>query len=128
MSRHEQVSFVIRYVDRNGEIQERLLGMEHVNSTTAEALFDLVQVVFCRFGLELKNLRGQFYDGALNMSGGFNGLQAKIQVNKSVLYVHCYAHSLNLVLVSTISESSKSKFSWSTSISIHFHCWKLKEA
>ena len=67
--------------------------MEHVSSTTAEALFDLVQVVFCRFGLELQNLRGQFYDGASNMSGRFNGLQAKIQdVNKSALYVHCYAH------------------------------------
>ena len=30
--------------------------MEHVSSTTAEALFDLVQVVFCRFGLELRIL------------------------------------------------------------------------
>ena len=38
MSRNEQVAFVIRYVDRNGEIQERLLGMEHVSSTTAKAL------------------------------------------------------------------------------------------
>ena len=38
--------------------------MEHVSSTTAEALLDLVKVVFDRFELELKNLRGQFYDGA----------------------------------------------------------------
>ena len=30
VSRHEQVSFVLRYIDRSGEIQERLLGMEHV--------------------------------------------------------------------------------------------------
>ena len=38
VSRHEQVSFVLRYVDSNGEIQERLLGMEHVSSITAEVL------------------------------------------------------------------------------------------
>ena len=63
------MSFVLRYVDRCGEIQERLLGMEHVSSTTAEALFDLVKMVLSRFGLELRNLRGQFYDGASNMSG-----------------------------------------------------------
>ena len=57
--------------------------------------------------LGTKNLRRQFYDGTFNISGRFNGLQAKIQeVNKSALYVHCYAHSLNLVLVSTISQAS----------------------
>ena len=61
--------------------------------------------------LGTKNLRGQFYDGAFNISGRFNGLQAKIQeVNKSALYVHCYAHSLNLVLVSTISQASRNFF------------------
>ena len=54
----------------------------------------------------------------MNMSGRLNGLQAKIQeVNKSALNVHCYAHSLNLVLVSTISQNQASqKFFWSTSI------------
>ena len=73
--------------------------MEHVSSTTAEALLNLVKVVFDRFDLELKNLWGQFYDGASNMSGQFNGLQLKIrEINSSALYVHCYAHSLNLVL------------------------------
>ena len=66
-SRREQVSIVLRYVDSIGEIQERLLGMEHVSPTTA----DVVKMVFDRFDLELKNLRGQFYDGASNMSGQF---------------------------------------------------------
>ena len=63
VSRPEQVSIVLRYVDSTGEIQELLLEMEHVSSTTAEALLDLVKVVFDSFGLELKNLKGQFYDG-----------------------------------------------------------------
>ena len=63
--RHEQVSFVLRYVDSNGETQERLLGMEHVSSTTAEVLLELVKSVFDRFGLNLQSLRGQFYDELL---------------------------------------------------------------
>ena len=67
-------------------------------------------MVLARFGLEVRNLKGQFYDEASNMSGQFNGLQAKIQdINKSALYVHCYAHSLNLVLVSTISQNQASR-------------------
>ena len=42
----------------------------------------------------------QTYDGASNMSGCYNGLQAiiKEKVGDHVVYVHCYAHTLNLVL------------------------------
>lgn len=105
-----RVSIVLRYVDSTGEIQERLLRMEHVSSTNAEALLDLVKVVFDRFGLELTNLMGQFYNGASNMSGQFNGLQTKIrEINSSALYVHSYAHSLNLVLVQSISQNQASR-------------------
>ena len=40
------------------------------------------------------------YDGTSNMSGCYNRLQALIQnrLNKTVWYVHCYAHSSILVL------------------------------
>ena len=44
------------------------------------------------------------------MSGQFNGLQAKIrEINSSALYVHCYVHSLNLVLVESISHNQASR-------------------
>ena len=38
-------------------------------------------------------------DGVSNMSGCYNGLQANIKekVGEHVVYVHCYAHTLNLV-------------------------------
>lgn len=45
-------------------------------------------------------LVAQTYDGASNMSGCYNGLQAIIRekVGDHVIYVHCQAHILNLVL------------------------------
>lgn len=44
-------------------------------------------------------LVGQCYDGAANMSGCKNDLNVLIRkVAKKALYVHCYAHQLNLSL------------------------------
>ena len=45
-------------------------------------------------------------DGASNMSGCYNGLQAiiKEKVGELVVYVHCYAHKLNLVLSDSAGE------------------------
>ncbi|XP_022862081.1 zinc finger MYM-type protein 1-like [Olea europaea var. sylvestris] len=47
------------------------------------------------------SLRGQGYDGASNMSGEFNGLKALIlRENPHAMYVHCFAHQLQLAIVS----------------------------
>ena len=54
----------------------------------------------------------QGYDGASVMSGRCAGVQQKIcEVVPHAVYVHCYAHCLNLVLVdSTKSVSEASDF------------------
>ena len=45
----------------------------------------------------MSQCRGQAFDGASNMSGIRNGVQALIKQEESkALYVHCLAHSLNL--------------------------------
>ena len=50
-------------------------------------------------GLDIKNCRGQGYDGAAVMSGKYSGLHTKIQdVAPHAYYVHCASHNLNLVL------------------------------
>ncbi|KAL4141956.1 hypothetical protein QTP88_004495 [Uroleucon formosanum] len=50
------------------------------------------------------------FDGASTMSGHLNGVQSKCkEKNNSIMYVHCYAHCLNLVLVDSICEKSNSK-------------------
>lgn len=51
---------------------------------------------FTDHSIDLKNCRGQSYDNASNMSGIYNGLQARIRrTSEQALYVPCAAHSLN---------------------------------
>lgn len=57
-----------------------------------------------RCSLPINLCRGQAFDGASNMSGVRNGVQALVKREVSrALYVHCFAHSLNLC----IQEASK---------------------
>ncbi|XP_071035399.1 uncharacterized protein [Parasteatoda tepidariorum] len=51
-----------------------------------------------QYNIDVRNLRGQSYDNAPNMSGCYNGLQAHIKrINHLTHYVPCAADSLNLV-------------------------------
>ncbi|XP_059451079.1 uncharacterized protein LOC132181866 [Corylus avellana] len=55
--------------------------------------------------LEIQNIRGQAYDGASNMRGGWNGLQAFVSNDCSyAYYIHCFAHRLQLALVAASKE------------------------
>ncbi|KAK9079744.1 hypothetical protein SSX86_001417 [Deinandra increscens subsp. villosa] len=100
VSKKEQMAIVLRYVDTHGLVKERFVGLVHVMETTSLALKNAVDTFFAKYGLSIKKLRGQGYDGANNMRGEFNGLKAKIlQENSSTYYVHCFAHQLQLVVV-----------------------------
>ena len=55
--------------------------------------------------LDIKNIRGQGYDGASNMCGEWNGLQAKFLSDcPYAYYAHCFAHQLQLALVAASKE------------------------
>uniref|UniRef100_A0A3B4UMN1 HAT C-terminal dimerisation domain-containing protein n=1 Tax=Seriola dumerili TaxID=41447 RepID=A0A3B4UMN1_SERDU len=95
----EQVSVCFRVVTECLEIEELFIGFYQTASTTGDALFDLFKDVLLRLSLPIKNCRGQCYDGASNMSGIRNGLQARVKEQEPrVLYVHCMAHVMNLVV------------------------------
>ncbi|XP_078431693.1 uncharacterized protein LOC144703387 [Wolffia australiana] len=104
-ARKEWMSVVLRFVDQHGEICERFAGAIHVEDTRSETLFQhLLGFVHC-FGLDIKRLRGQAYDGASNMRGEFNGLQALVRSHVPfAFYVHCFTHWLNLVIVAVATE------------------------
>jgi hypothetical protein len=51
---------------------------------------------------DVQNLRGQGYDGASNMRGEFNGLQALFL--RACPYAYCYAHHLQLALFGASKE------------------------
>ena len=77
VSRHEYLSVVIRYV-AHGKIEESLIGLIRVHSITGESLCKVVEKRMSDYGLLLKNIVGQCYDGASNMSGEYKGLQVLI--------------------------------------------------
>ncbi|KAI5663651.1 hypothetical protein M9H77_22974 [Catharanthus roseus] len=74
----EQLSIVLRFVNDNGEVVERFLGVVHVSDTSARTLKNSIDDFFAINGLSISQLRGQGYDGASNMRGELNGLKQKI--------------------------------------------------
>ncbi|XP_042423481.1 zinc finger MYM-type protein 1-like [Zingiber officinale] len=96
----EQMTVVIRYVNKYGEVIEQFMAVVHVATTTAACLKEAIDSLFAKYGLSVARLRGQGYDGSSNMSGEFNGLKSLImKENPYALYVHCFAHQLQLVVV-----------------------------
>lgn len=98
VSHVDQLTFVVRYIQVDGEPIERFLKFIPSVGHKAQEMADSVVKTITNFGINIQNCRGQSYDNANNMSGIYNGLQAKI-LNLSPLaqYVPCAAHSLNLV-------------------------------
>ncbi len=98
ISHVDQLSIVIRFVTHCGVPTERFLGFVPISSHTAASMDDVVSSFFAAIGIDLRDCRGQSYDNAANMSGIYNGLQAKIkQHSPTADFVPCAAHSLNLV-------------------------------
>ena len=62
-----------------------------------------ISYILSRYCLDIQNIRGQGYDGASNMRGEWNGLQA-LFLNDCpyAYYIHCFAHRLQLALVAAL--------------------------
>ncbi|CAI0422934.1 unnamed protein product [Linum tenue] len=96
----EQMAIVLRYVNEEGYVMERFIGIAHVADTKVLTLKMEIESMLVANGLSLSKIRGQGYDGASNMSGEINGLKTLILAeNSSAYYVHCFAHQLQLTLV-----------------------------
>ena len=66
----------------------------HTGHQLADLLFEFIE----DNEISLKDLRGQSYDNASNMSGKYKSLQAIIKKrNHQAEYIPCVAHFLNLV-------------------------------
>ena len=102
-SNKEQMPLVIRYVDGNGDIQERFLRfIECDTGVTGKALSDKILSCLDELGLDLNNCRGQCYDGAANMAGKCKGVASRIlALNDLALYTHCASHRLNLCVAAS---------------------------
>ena len=105
ISRTEQLSLVISYVDSKGQKRESFLDFLEAESTTGEDLFELIVGGLRKLGLDVTRIVGMGFDGASNMLGGTKGVAARFkEVAPMSVYVHCYAHLLNLAVKSTLSD------------------------
>ena len=69
-------------------------GRGHTGHQLADILLEFIE----DNGISLKDLQGQSYDNAANMSGKYKGMQAIIKErNHQAEYIPCVAHSLNLL-------------------------------
>ena len=106
ISRHEQISLVISYIDSDGIKKETFLGFIETATTDGETLFNLIKDKLCELDINLETIVGLGFDGAANMSGGNKGVAKRFkEVSPMSTYVHCYGHILNLCVKDTLSES-----------------------
>jgi hypothetical protein len=104
-SMKEQIAIVLRFVDKNGFVRERFFGLVHISDTVALTLQKGIYFVLSQHRLNIQNIQGQGYDGASNMRGGMNGLQALVSKDcPYAYYIHYFAHRLQLVLVAASKE------------------------
>ncbi|CAL9002797.1 unnamed protein product [Prunus brigantina] len=95
----EQMAIILRFVDGQGFIRERFFDIVSVADTNALTLKKEICKVLGNNGILVENMRGQGYDGASNMRGSWNGLQALFLEDCPYAYhVHCFAHRLQLAL------------------------------
>lgn len=88
-------------------VHEIFLGFLHAKSTKGEAIADLLINFLNQNNLAMNKIRVQGYDGASNMSGRHNGVQALIRNHApDAVYMHCKAHCLNLSIVHSCKEQA----------------------
>ena len=127
-----QLSTILRFIDINGEIQERFVGFQDVSENrSASTLYPYIAETINKFECNSK-LISQSYDVAPVMSGEHNGLQRLVRnLCKNAIFIHCFAHRLNLILSKSsyrISESRKFFLSISSFSSYFSHSTKRTAA
>ena len=100
-ARSEQLAVCVRYVSE-GAVKERFLALTEIMSFDAQSIANELQQQIQNSGLAELKCVAQTYDGAAVMSGSTGGVQVHFRrLHPEAIYVHCYAHELNLVLCHT---------------------------
>ena len=95
----EVMPLCVRFVDSNPDIREEFLQYSTLTRVTGKAIAACVLYSLNQLSLDAKNVRGQRYDGASDMSSERIGLQAMIKQHSPLaVYTHCAGHCLNLII------------------------------
>lgn len=77
------LNILVRWVNSEYDIHEDALGLVQLPDTRAVTLFSVIKDVLIRCSLPISQYRGQAFNGASNMSGVRNGVQALIKQEES---------------------------------------------
>ena len=100
----ELMPLCVRFVDVQKNIREEFIQFSTLSRVTGEAIAARICSDLTNLGLDLKNIRGQGYDGASSMSSNRVGVQALIRQHSPLaFYTHCSGHCLNLVICHSCS-------------------------
>ncbi|XP_076354003.1 zinc finger MYM-type protein 1-like isoform X2 [Tachypleus tridentatus] len=99
VSSASQLSTVWRYVTTDGVVEERFTGFTDINANSSVALIS-EHIFACVGEMDCADkLVAQSYNGAAVMTDKLNVLQTKVKARcPCAIFVHCCAHTLNLVL------------------------------
>ena len=91
-SNQEQMSLFIRFIDKDFSITEDFIGFLHCSEgLSGKALSSIILKKLVEVNLDIKDCRGQGYDGAGAVAGSINGCSAHIlKENSKALYTHCF--------------------------------------
>ncbi|XP_050056112.1 zinc finger MYM-type protein 1-like [Aphis gossypii] len=111
MGHHEQMSIVVRYFDDDTfNPVERFVGLQRLKLVDSQSIFNELSMVLKNLKIQWRDVVSVCFDGASTMSGCISGVQAKCkEVNSSIMYVHCYAHCLNLILVDACTSRKENR-------------------
>lgn len=92
-----ELSVCVRFLE-NGIAVEAFIGLVQLKSTAAEDVKTAILKMLNLHKVPLDRIYWMAFDGAANMSGKKNGVQAKLKAEGVVNgnYVHCRSHLLNL--------------------------------
>ncbi|XP_016073624.1 PREDICTED: zinc finger MYM-type protein 1 isoform X2 [Miniopterus natalensis] len=99
----EQFSICVRYPEKTPKavlIKERFLGFVDVEERTGTSLHRTITTYLQQIGVDLNKIRGQAYESITNLREKFNKSAAEFKKEEPrALYIHCYAHFLDLAVI-----------------------------
>jgi hypothetical protein len=100
ISRSDQLSVCVRYIDSLGDVSERLLEVCQTKDKTGLGVAEKIYEVLVENSLPVENIAFQSYDYASSMSGRINGTQQKLSelAGHMIPFIPCQAHRLNTFL------------------------------
>lgn len=110
-SNNELLSIVICYIviDNNQVlVKDCLIGLIQVDDAKASSICDVIVQKLSSSNISIDLLIAQCFDDASNMSGCYNGVQARLEAicPREPLFIHCWVHVLNLILQDVVKSVS----------------------